>query len=96
MDRGADDTTLEDDSPRIYITTYKLEYTLEGETTVRGMKPYIDLYGGVSGGMQRYLKYLPNYRWDSLNNAYYRVLVEFHRTKDGNDYFAYSTFEVIK
>jgi hypothetical protein len=23
-------------------------------------------------------------------------LVEFHRTRDGNDYFAYSTFEVIK
>ena len=96
MDRGPDDTVLTDDTPRIYITTYKLEYTPEGESAPRGMKTYVDLHGGVSGGMQRYLKFLPNYRWDSLNNAKYRVLVEFHRTRDGNDYFAYSTFEVIK
>ena len=46
--------------------------------------------------MQRYLKFLPNYRWDSLNNAKYRVIVEFYRTKDDNDYLAYSTFEVKK
>lgn len=74
------------EQPFIYITTYNLT----------NFKSYIDENGGVSGGMQKYLKYLPNYKVDSLNNAKYRVLVEFHRTKDGNDYLAYSTFEVKK
>lgn len=80
----ADDLT--DDEPEIYITTYNLEK----------FKKYVDEKGGISGGMQRYLKFLPNYKWDSLNNAKYRVLVEFYRTKDDNDYMAYSTFEVKK
>ena len=87
---------VKDGEPSIYITTYQLQYTLEGETTLRGMKPDFDDNGGLSGGMHRYLKFLPNYRWDSLNNAKHRVLVEFYRTKDDNDYFAYSTFEVKK
>ena len=60
------------------------------------IKDYIDEVGGISGGMQRYLKFLPNYKWDSLNNAKYRVVVEFYRTKDDNDYLSYSTFEVKK
>lgn len=80
----ADDVT--DDEPEIYITTYNLER----------FKKYVDEKGGISGGMQRYLKFLPNYKWESLNNAKYRVLVEFYRTKDDNDYMAYSTFEVKK
>ena len=77
---------VENNKPRIYITTYNLA----------NFKEFVDENGGVSGGMQRYLKYLPNYKWDSLNNAKYRVLVEFERTKDDNNYYAYSTFEVKK
>lgn len=82
--RGTADVS--DDIPEIYLTTYNLEK----------FKNYVDEKGGISGGMQRYLKFLPNYRWDSLNNAKYRVVVEFYRTKDDNDYLAYSTFEVKK
>ena len=82
--KGTD--VLTDDEPAIYITTYRLT----------NFKNYVDEVGGISGGMQRYLKYLPNYKWDSLNNAKYRVIVEFERTKDDNDYLAYSTFEVKK
>ena len=59
-------------------------------------KEYIDDNGSVSGGLHRYLKNLPEYKWDSLNNAKYRVIVEYYRTKDDNDYLAYSTFEVKK
>lgn len=81
-----DTADLSDDIPEIYLTTYNLE----------NFKDYVDSVGGISGGMQRYLKFLPNYKWDSLNNAKYRVLVEFYRTKDDNDYLAYSTFEVKK
>lgn len=72
--------------PQIYITTYNLDK----------MKKYIDENGGVSGGMQRYVKFLPIYKVDSLNNAKLRVIVEYHRTKDDNNYVAYSTFEVKK
>ena len=77
---------LSDDKPHIYITTYNLA----------NFKVYINDHGGLSGGMYKYLKYLPNYNTESLNNAKYRVIVEFYRTKDNNDYLAYSTFEVKK
>ena len=60
------------------------------DNTVSGKSWYF------SGGMHKYLKYLPDYRWESLNNAQYRVIIEFHRTKDDNDYLAYSTIEVKK
>ena len=83
---GANASSLSDDVPVIYITTYRLT----------NMKNYVDENGEVSGGMQRYLRHLPEYKWDSLNNAKYRVLVEFKRLKDDNDYTAYSTFEVVK
>lgn len=75
-----------DDEPSIYLTLYNLT----------NFKEFVDEHGGISGGMQRYLKFLPNYKVASLNDAQYRVVVEFHRTKDENDYNAYSTFEVIK
>ena len=61
--KGTDDVS--DDEPAIYITKYRLTE----------FKEHVDENGGISGGMQRYLKYLPNYRWDSLNNAQYRVIV---------------------
>ena len=73
-------------TPHIYITTYNLT----------NFKSRINNSSSFSGGMHKYVKYLPYYKWDSLNNAKYRVIVEFHRTKDGNNYVAYSTFEVKK
>lgn len=77
---------MEDGEPEIYITTYNLEK----------FKKYVDQHGGISGGMQRYLWYLPDYKLESLNNAKYRVIVEFERTIDEDNYLAYATFEVKK
>lgn len=79
--------TSTDGTPNIYISRYNLEK----------FKSYVDEAGtGFSGGMHKYLVYLPDYKVESLNGAQYRVIVEFHRTKDENDYLAYSTFEVMK
>ncbi len=47
-----------------------------------------------SAGLEEYVLYLPNYSSPSLNNAKYRIIVEYQRTKDDNDYYAYSTIEV--
>ena len=79
----------------VYITTYNLAH----------FKNWLD--EGVdpdtmnfTGGMQKYVAYLPEYKVASLNDAQYRVIVEFHRKKhvgdDNNDYLAYATFEVVK
>lgn len=70
----------------IYITYYNLEE----------FKELYDDVGGISGGMHRYLRYLPDYKSPSENGASYRIIVEFHRTRDDNDYLAYSTIEVKK
>lgn len=51
---------------------------------------------GFSSGLQDYMVYLPKYITPSLNDAPYRVIIEFHHTKDDNDYYAYSTMEVKK
>lgn len=72
--------------PHIYVTTYNLEV----------FKGKIEQSNDFSGGMHKYLAHLPVYRVDSLNDAKYRVIVEFHRTRDDNDYLAYATFEVKK
>lgn len=50
-----------------------------------------------SSGLQDYMVYLPTYeKLDSLNDAQYRVIIEFHHKKDDNDYYSYSTMEVKK
>ena len=74
------------DTPHIYITTYNLA----------DFKEKIELMDNFSGGMHKYVAYLPEYKTVSMNDAQYRVIVEFHRTRDDNDYLAYSTFEVRK
>ena len=74
------------DVPHIYITTYSLT----------DFKTKIDTSNDFSGGMHRYVSYLPEYTMASMNEAKYRVIVEFHRTRDDNDYLAYATFEVKK
>lgn len=73
--------------PHIYITTYNLKDFKEKIET---------LSNNFSGGMHKYVSYLPEYSYDSMNDAQYRVIVEFHRTRDDNDYLAYATFEVKK
>ena len=76
--------------PCIYITTFRLTDFKEKATSEVGM-------GIFSGNLSDYIFYLPEYRnIASLNNAKYRVIVEYHRTKDDNDYYAYSTIEVKK
>lgn len=73
--------------PHIYITTYNLkDFKDKIETNSNDM----------SGGMHRYVANLPEYTLGSMNGAYYRVIVEFHRTRDDNNYLAYATFEVKK
>lgn len=68
----------------MYITKYNL-------TNLKS----IDNSGGFSRGMEEYVIYLPRYVKVSSNNASYRILIEMNRTKDGNDYNAYSTMEVF-
>lgn len=49
-----------------------------------------------SAGIRDYMTFLPEYTVGSLNQAQYRLIVEFHNTKDNNDYYSYSTIEVKK
>lgn len=81
---------VEVDVPHIYITRFSLT----------DFKEKIDNSNEFSGGMHRYVSFLPEFpegtSSDSLNGAKYRVIVEFHRTRDDNDYLAYATFEVKK
>ena len=78
----------------VYITTYNLK-KFKNNLSGNGCNSL----GGFTGGMHRYVSYLPEYNVDSLNGAKYRVIVEFERDDDDGDdgkYMAYSTFEVIK
>ena len=83
----------------IYVTKYNLsdfKQKLIYGCDEPGTSGDISL-GDFSGGMHRYVSYLPEYNVDSLNGAKYRVIVEFERADgDGVKYMAYSTFEVIK
>lgn len=74
--------------PHIYLITYNTEEFKKIVEENAGEK--------FSGGLQDYMVFLPKYLTPSLNNALYRIVIEFHRTKDGNDYLAYSTIEVKK
>ena len=77
-------------TPSIYVLTYN--------TTK--FKNAVDR-GSFSGGLKKYVDYLPVYRTPSLNNSQYRVVIEFRREIDKIDdkedyYYTYSTFEVKK
>lgn len=77
----------------VYITTYNLKNFKKNLSGSDGCSSL----SGFSGGMHRYVSYLPEYNVDSLNGAKYRVIVEFERSDgDSGTYMAYSTFEVIK
>lgn len=81
---------IETDSsgPHIYLTTYNTE---QFKAVVKANSA-----NKFSGGFQDYIVSLPKFTTDSLNYAGYRIIIEFHRTKDDNDYLAYSTIEVKK
>ena len=75
--------------PKVYITKYNLE----------SFKNYVEAdtnYATFSGGFSDYVNFLPNYRVPSLNDAAYRVLIEFDRNKNGLNYTTYATIEVKK
>lgn len=87
-----DDTGVETETgkPCIYITKFKLIEFKERAVAETGA-------GIFYGNLSDYVGYLPRYEnIVSLNRAAYRIIVEFHRTKDDNDYYAYSTIEVKK
>lgn len=47
-----------------------------------------------SGGLQEYVKLLPDYRFASENGALYRIIVSFQHKTDNNNYYSYATIEV--
>ena len=76
--------------PCVYITTFNL-------TKFKSIAQVNEGSGIFTDNLADYVSYLPKYdKIVSLNRAKYRVIVEFHRTKDNNDYYAYSTIEVKK
>lgn len=76
--------------PCIYITTFNL-------TNFKRVAEENEGTGIFTDNLADYVSYLPKYdKIVSLNRAKYRVTVEYHRTKDQNDYYAYSTIEVKK
>lgn len=73
-------------NPSIYITKYKTE---DFKSKVNS-NPTL-----FTSGFQEYVKYLPKYDDGPILNRY-RIIIEFHRTEDDNDYYAYATMEVSK
>lgn len=89
-DSNGNITNTADDKPCIYLTAYRLTNFKERAATELGQ-------GIFSGNLSDYVAYLPEYiNTASLNGAKYRLIIEYHRTKDDNDYYAYSTIEVKK
>ena len=75
--------------PKVYITKYNLE-------TFKNNVAADTNYATFSGGFSDYVNFLPLYRVPSLNDAEYRILVEFDRYKNGLNYTTYATIEVKK
>ena len=84
--------------PTIYITSYKIgnRDNMDDKNNFKGVVE--ENAGSVfSSGFQDYVSYLPTYsKTSSINGACYRVLIEYHHTRDDNDYWTYSTMEIIK
>lgn len=82
----------------IYITSYKIgnRNDMNDKNNFKGVVEE-NAGGDFTSGFQDYVSYLPTYsKVSSLNGACYRVLVEFHHIKNDNDYWTYSTLELIK
>lgn len=67
----------------MYITNFNIT---NFKTTVKSNNAF-------SSNLKEYVNYLPNYSKQS-GKSKYRIILEMKRTKDGNDYNAYSTMEV--
>ena len=84
--------------PTIYITSYKIgnRDNMDDKNNFKGVVE--ENAGSVfSSGFQDYVSYLPTYsKTSSINGACYRVIIEYHHTRDDNDYWTYSTMEIIK
>ena len=83
---------------KMYITDYKLG-NRDVSSDKNNFKDIVEKNDPnvFSSGLQDYVAYLPTYsKVPSLNGACYRVVVEFHNTRDGNDYWTYSTIEILK
>ena len=79
-----------DTTPHIYMMKYNLENFKEK------VKTDVD-YVIFSGWLQDYVNFLPEFsKVESLNFAQYRIIIEFDRKKNGEEYYAYSTIEVKK
>lgn len=88
---------VDNGKPCIYITNFKLG---DSDDTINTFKKVVDNNNGsvkFSSGLVDYVAYLPKYQnIKSVNYADYRLIIEYHRTKDDNSYYAYSTIEVKK
>ncbi|MDD6942042.1 MAG: hypothetical protein SOV80_00725 [Bacilli bacterium] len=83
---------------KMYITNYKLG-NRDVSSDKNNFKDIVEKNDPnvFSSGLQDYVAYLPTYsKVPSLNGACYRLVVEFHNTRDGNDYWTYSTIEILK
>ena len=83
---------------KMYITDYKLG-NRDVSSDKNNFKDIVEKNDPnvFSSGLQDYVAYLPTYsKVPSLNGACYRLVVEFHNTRDGNDYWTYSTIEILK
>ncbi len=84
--------------PHIYITNYNLEEFKSAigtyaDTTAAIGSNNIDRYNispagnkTVSSGLREYVRYLPNYRFASLNGANKRIIVEYYRHRFDTPY----------
>ena len=83
---------------KMYITDYKLG-NRDVSSDQNNFKDIVEKNAPnvFSSGLQDYVAYLPTYsKVPSLNGACYRLVVEFHNTRDENDYWTYSTIEILK
>ena len=83
---------------KMYITDYKLG-NRDVSSDKNNFKDIVEKNDPnvFSSGLQDSVAYLPTYsKVPSLNGACYRLVVEFHNTRDGNDYWTYSTIEILK
>ena len=86
-------TELEISSDVHGLTAYITKYNL---TEFKALVKADENYETFSGGFHDYVEYLPIFKMDSLNFANYSVVLEFHRKKNENDFYSYSTIEVKK
>lgn len=77
------------------LTKYNIE-TLKECSSSSSDSVCVTQFKDFSENFKDYISYLPKYTYPSLNGADYRVLVEFRRNADGEDYYTYATMEVIK